>query len=306
MDPQLLAVSPGHFAEHLQVLSERWQPFRLREWHDIVSAKRLTARPVAITFDDGYADNLREAMPVLRTWGIPATFFVVSGQVGRDDEFWWDEVERILLRGRVLPRVLEVSAGDQEYRWELGSGSGGDDPDWNVESQQAPSPRQAAYRELCELLRPLSVSVRDSILAQLRTWAGESPTGRPTHRALTADEVVALTSDELAEVGAHTVNHPVLSVQPHGVQKQEIQESKRQLEDLVGGPVRAFAYPFGGRADYSPQTTRLVRDAGFTLACSNFPGTVSRGTRALEIPRIVVRDWSGDEFERRLDEQFRQ
>jgi peptidoglycan/xylan/chitin deacetylase (PgdA/CDA1 family) len=114
-----------------------------------------------------------------------------------------------------------------------------------------------------------------------------------------------LAGDELAEVGAHTVSHPVLSAQPLAVQKQEIEQSKRQLEDLVGGPIRAFAYPFGGRADYSQQTTRLVRDAGFTLACSNFPGTLGRGTLACEIPRMVVRDWAGDEFERRLEEQYR-
>jgi peptidoglycan/xylan/chitin deacetylase (PgdA/CDA1 family) len=117
--------------------------------------------------------------------------------------------------------------------------------------------------------------------------------------------VGALAADDLVELGAHTASHPMLSAQSADVQRREIEESKERLEAIVGSPLQGFAYPFGGRADYTAITTRLVRDAGYQYACSNFPGKVGLGTRAFEIPRLVVRDWPGDEFERRLDAQLR-
>src|SRR3954470_15948888 len=91
-DPQLLSVSPERFAEHLEVVRRCAEPVALAG----ILAQGEGPR-AAITFDDGYADNLHEAAPLLAAAGVPATVFVVSGQVGTTDEFWWDELERVLL-----------------------------------------------------------------------------------------------------------------------------------------------------------------------------------------------------------------
>src|SRR4051794_20071252 len=94
-DPQQLAVTPEHFDEHLRVLREICTPVELADVPRMLRARRLPKRPVAVTFDDGYRDNLHEAKPLLERHGVPATVFVASGYVGSGREFWWDELERL-------------------------------------------------------------------------------------------------------------------------------------------------------------------------------------------------------------------
>jgi peptidoglycan/xylan/chitin deacetylase (PgdA/CDA1 family) len=299
-DAQLLAVSPRNFAEHLQVMRRHYLPVRL----DGVPQRAFTlpsrARPIAVTIDDGYADNLYQALPLLRAADVPATIFVTSGQVGRREEFWWDELERIILEKPDLPELLEVSIGTKSYSWHLPAASEVRDPRWTMESAEPCSPRQAAYRELCHQVRPLGAAAQQAVLEHLRDWAGLDASGRPHKLALSDHELQDLASDGLVEVGSHTLTHPVLAAQPVPVQREEIVASKRELADRLGAPIRSFAYPFGGRDDYTHDTVALVKEAGYTQACSNFMGTVHRGTSRHEIPRFLVRNWTGEELARRL------
>ncbi len=85
-------------------------------------------------------------------------------------------------------------------------------------------------------------------------------------------EIQELANGGLVEIGAHTVTHPVLSRVAKDVQCVEIEQSKASLEQMLGRPVKNFAYPYGGRADYAPESVTAVRKAGFESACSNYPG----------------------------------
>ena len=87
-----LSVTPEHFEQQLAVLRRRFAPLRLRDL--LESPRRLRHPAVAVTFDDGYADNLHTALPLLERFGIPATFFVTSGMLRGEREFWWDTLER--------------------------------------------------------------------------------------------------------------------------------------------------------------------------------------------------------------------
>ena len=122
---------------------------------------------------------------------------------------------------------------------------------------------------------------------------------------MTASELMALARDELVEVGAHTMTHSVLSERSIEAQRIEIEASKHALVEIVASPVPSFSYPFGGRDHYSAATVSLVRAAGFSRACSNFPGLVHVGTDSYQLPRLLVRDWSGEEFSRRLSSAIR-
>lgn len=260
---------------------------------------------MAVTFDDGYADNLHNAKPALEAAGIPATFFVALGYVTSQREFWWDELEKILLEPRPLPEVLELSVEGQVHRWELGTGPpGGDDAraGWHVLDVSEPTPRQRAYRQLHQLIRPLGIPERNEVLGSLRAWADVASSTRPTHRPLSLSEVAELAQSDVLSVGAHTVNHPVLADQPFSEQEYEIVRSKSTLEDVT--PVESFSYPYGGRSDYTAESVSIVEKAGFKLACATVPATVSRRSRRYELPRLLVRDWDGDEFLRRLRALF--
>src|SRR6266487_2262873 len=110
-----VSVSPENFAEHLLELRKRIHPLRLSELVQHLKDGSLPDKSVAITFDDGYADNLYAAKPLLEKYEIPATVFVCTGYVGK--EFWWDELERLVTCSQTDVRMLHVQAGGKQFEW---------------------------------------------------------------------------------------------------------------------------------------------------------------------------------------------
>jgi peptidoglycan/xylan/chitin deacetylase (PgdA/CDA1 family) len=308
-DPHQLCVTPSHFREHLEVLRAHGALLRLRDLASRVRQGRLPRRGFVVTFDDGYADNLENAVPLLERYDIPATVFVAGECVGREREFWWDELERLLLLPPELPRTLSLSIGGDRHEWNLGdaavgAGQASSHRGWHV-GQRDPSDRHAVYHSIYELLRPVPDAERQAILELVRDWAGAPHEVRATHRPLRVEEVGRLATSRLIEVGAHTLTHPVLGSLHRQAQWAEIRGSKIRLEEMTGRSVTSFAYPYGMRSrDYTAETVAMVREAGFGCACSYLPEPVRRDAEVFELPRPMVRDWDGDEFERRLRAWF--
>ncbi|HSE98315.1 MAG TPA: polysaccharide deacetylase family protein, partial [Blastocatellia bacterium] len=108
-DPWSLCVTPQHFAEHLEVLAKHGFVVRLERLARALDGGRLPHRSAVITFDDGYVDNLWNARPLLEQFDLPATVFVTTGNTGRSREFWWDELERLILQPGTLPESLRLT-----------------------------------------------------------------------------------------------------------------------------------------------------------------------------------------------------
>lgn len=307
-DPYLLCISPQHFAEHLEVLRKGYQVIPLKRLVRGLLEGNAPRRAVVLTFDDGYADNLYEARPLLDRYNIPATVFVTTCHIDQEEEFWWDELERLLLLPGMLPETLQLHVKGNIYRWRLGEAARYDEDShranrsWNVELDD-PGPRQAAFRGVYDVLQPLSSGARRQALGQLRQWAGSEGVCRPTHGTLSSDEVLDLADGGLVEIGSHTVTHPVLSTMPEEDQRDEIQRSKAHLQHILGYPVTSFSYPFGLRSTYTQETVAAVREASFACACSNFPKLIGKDTDPFQLPRFVVQDWDGDTFARLLREE---
>lgn len=122
-DPWALNVSPRNFAEQLAVLQRCCRLLSLTDLVRNIGAGQSGAGQVAVTFDDGYADNLYSALPVLERFEVPATFFVPSGHVGSSDELWWDELDRLLLQPGHLPRLLTLDIEGKPFQWDLAEAS---------------------------------------------------------------------------------------------------------------------------------------------------------------------------------------
>lgn len=309
-DPQKLCVSPERFDEHLSILCSRFRPIDLEQLSSDLRSGRIPDRSFVITFDDGYADNLLYAKSLLEKHGVPATVFVVSDWVGTDREFHWDDLERILLATPELPNRLETKIHGQMMTWDLSDGkqqqataTGPPSPSpglWDVEVADDFSPRHRAYRDLLPLLRDADSETRERTLDGLATWAGVGRVGRANHRTLTLDELRILADGGLVDLGAHTRTHARLSQLSPPAQEAEITGSKKRLEEMLDCRVRTFSYPFGGIGDYNEVSVKLVKEAGFSCVCSNFASHVHRWADPFQLPRFLVRNWAGDEFERHL------
>ena len=305
-DPWALNVKPLHFAEHLDVLQQHANPVRLQDLTQaLLKGKKLPPRSVVVTFDDGYADNLYNAKPLLERYDIPATIFLITGYIGHEREGWWNELDRLVLQPGTLPETLNLQVNGRAYRWELGEAAHYSPHSYQGHRywrawEEVSGPRQALYRSLYDLLYLMAEDERREVLDDLLTWAGAKPVSRKTHRFLSLQEVATLPQGELVEVGAHTVTHPTLSALPVASQRDEIQQSKNRLEEVVGHPVTSFAYPYGTQKDYTTETVALVREAGFACACSAVEDIVGSSTDRFQLPRVFVQDWEGEEFAKRL------
>jgi peptidoglycan/xylan/chitin deacetylase (PgdA/CDA1 family) len=307
LDPWALYVKPEHFASHLEVLQKYAHTISLQEMAQAHRDNNIPDRAVAITFDDGYANNLHNAKPLLEQYGIPATVFVTTGYVGQNREFWWDELERILLQPGRLPKTLSLNLNQSIQQWELGTASEYSEQEYRSDrDRQAweaqPGSRLAFFYSVWEQLRPLPDSEIFQALDQIKTWANTHSVARLTHRPLLSEELRTLAQGGVVEIGAHTVTHPFLPAYSARLQQDEIQQSKMYLEQLLERPVTNFAYPFG---HYTKETAKLVQASGFTSACTCVAETVWKHSDCFELPRFDVRNWNGQEFAERLLRWFR-
>jgi len=204
-----------------------------------------------------------------------------------------------------LPSTLRLEVRGQSYEYRLDTTTRYTRDDqartagWQAWTA-APTPRHELFLTLYRLLRPLSDPERRRALADLAAWSGAVLPVHSTAGTLSVPELQTLASRTLVEIGAHTLTHPQLSALDDGDQRAEIHQSRVVLEETTGAKVVSFAYPYGGRSDYTADTVRLVRDAGFSGACASFPGAVSRSTPRFEVPRFQVEDCDGDGLARRL------
>lgn len=306
-DPCALCVTPQHFAEHLEVLRKYAEPVSLDTMIAARQKWRIDSRLITVSFDDGYADNLTNALPYLQKYEMPATVFVVTGKTGKDEEFWWDELERLLLVPGVLPPILSLKVGAKDYRWELGDSALYTEQEYEhnrkwkfFDAEDLPSSRHAIYRTLIEGLRTLPHQAQDRLLDEVRDWSGCDRKGRSTHRPMSRAQLAELASTGLVDIGAHTVTHPFLSTLTVQEQSEEIRQSKAQLENWLDRRIDKFAYPFGWSGSFSPATQIALHEIGILAACSTLNDVVWKGSDIVALPRITIFDCDGNEFESNL------
>jgi peptidoglycan/xylan/chitin deacetylase (PgdA/CDA1 family) len=301
-DPWSLCVTPEHFREHLEILGRKYSSISLQRLNRALANHQSLSRSVVITFDDGYADNLHCAKPLLEQYDIPATVFVISGSVGSAREFWWDELERLILQPEVLPASVTLLIRGTRFEW---TSSGLDKrrekswPEGGALRRDGDAERQSLYHALWKRFRFLKEDERPELLDQLLEWSGGAVESRASHRQLSSAELIRLAEGGLVEIGSHTLTHPFLSKLSAISQDGELRQSRRSLEEIIGQRVTSFSYPHG---DYGWKTATLAAEAGYTCACSSYANTVRTNTNHFQLPRIVVEDWDGEEFNRRLSE----
>jgi peptidoglycan/xylan/chitin deacetylase (PgdA/CDA1 family) len=304
IDPHLLCVSPQHFAEQLAVLAQYYTPLSLQQCVAAVGQDSLPRRTAVITFDDGYADNLYAAKPLLERHGFPATLFITTGQTNSPSEFWWDELEKIFLLPSTLPQYLDMEINGHNHHWDLdGSTQYTEEQFLRADSAKhtgagaPPSPRFELLHTVHRLLRDLPSGPRKIKMDALLKWSGASREARPSYRALSTEELTVLARTNLIDFGGHTLTHPHLSEQELTVQREEIHGGKIALEQMIGRTVHSFSYPYGY---YSDSTIELVRQAGYSSACTCSERPTRDESDLFQLPRLMVKDWDGDEFAKRL------
>jgi peptidoglycan/xylan/chitin deacetylase (PgdA/CDA1 family) len=265
-DPYGLAVSPDAFEEQLNILRRLTRVLPATTIVEGLQAGSSLAGLSAVTFDDGYADALHIALPILERLQVPMTLFVTTSPVRDSQPFWWDR-----LSAHVLGR--------------------------------GPSSRDVS-RELADAhtrLKQLTGSQRNQVFVSEYGGATRSPSP-DLDRALAPGELTQLAQHPLIEIGAHTTSHPSLAALAEEDQRAELVESRAWLESHLSTPVRLLAYPFGKEGDVSEMTRATARAAGYRAAFMTTPVPLTPAVDVMAIPRLTVHQWTAREFERRVRE----
>ncbi|APF37325.1 polysaccharide deacetylase [Chelatococcus daeguensis] len=268
----LLEVTPGFLDEVLTLAKAEGFVFvPLDEVPERLADPRPGAAPfLALTFDDGYRDNVVHAQPVLERHGAPWTVFVTTGFADRTARLWWLELEEAVRR---LDHVA-VDDGDLAI----------------AHPARTDTEKSAAFEQLYWALRRGPEERLLAVIAGLAERAGVD--GRALVEELCLDwaEIAALARVPGVTIGAHTLTHPMLAKHDAARARDEIERSRAIIAERVGQPVRHFAYPVGDPTSAGPREFAITREAGFATAVTTRPGHlfVAHAQHLTALPRVSL------------------
>lgn len=252
------------FGRQMRVLARYFRPCGLAEGMRLLREDRLPARSVAVTFDDGYADNARIALPILVETRVPATFFIATSYL--DGGRMWNDT--------VIEAVRRIVPGEHRY------------PHAGLDRISVPSSldRRSLVLELLGALKHLPQAERQAAADALRELAGQP---LPGGLMMSRREVRTLV-DAGMDVGGHTRSHPILSGLSAERAEEEIAGGLEDLAGIVGRRPALFAYPNGRRGvDYGDREVAILRRLGIAAALVTHRGIVTRESDPLQAPRLT-------------------
>ncbi len=285
-DYNLLCVSPIKFRQQMLYLKRNYQIVRFEENWNL-----LDSDAVAITFDDGYIDNLEYALPILEELEVPATIFISTGTMNQNKELWWDELEQLILEGDEVPIILRLR--DDEFGCL-----------WNTSTWEY---RRNCYKTLHYLMKNcIAPDKREMWILQLWNWRQKNRIPRKMNLTVSQKECRQFAESKLISIGAHTVSHPSLASLDRKQQEREIKFSVELLSKIIGDKVTLFSYPFGNPiTDFNEETIEICRQCGILKAASTENALWDSSTDIYRIPRKIVRDWDLTEYDRQIKEYWK-
>lgn len=253
-DVELISASVASFAEQMAYVARHHRPTTFAALLDHLDNDRAPPQgSIVVTFDDGFADNYHHAFPVLRQLGIPATIFLSTGYLDRQQMYWYEKLTHDVMTTRATQlRLLDEAP--------LAIDDG------------APS-RRSALAVVLRRLKRVPNQVRLDCLADLERQLeppadcnGDSRSGPMTW------EHVAEMSRAGIEFGSHAVTHPVLSMLDPADLDFELRASKASIEAVTGKPCQTIAYPVGGPHAFNPGVQQAAQAAGYRLGVTYMSG----------------------------------
>jgi len=228
-------------------------------------------RFAAITLDDGYRDNMTEALPVFEKHATPFAVYVAPALIDATVDLWW-EIIAAVVRSRDL--IYLTTPGGRV----------------TLDSSTAPK-KIASLKKLYEYLT-IDVSEGDQqrVVREIADAAGVNIESLRRNRLLSWDEIRTLAAHPLATIGAHTVSHRNLARLAETDARREIRDAARIIESEIGVRPAHMAYPYGFAAAVGRREVDLAKEAGFLSAVTTRHGVLRRGHQRhlLALPRISV------------------
>ncbi len=261
------STSRAQFEEHMKTLARKFRPVSLEDVVQFAkSGRQVPLGAVAVTFDDGFADNHEVALPILNRYSIPASFYIMVNAVENGTLPWYCRL-RFAFHATNKMEWKEPASG-RTFRLDV------------------PEERRGALNLAWDTGAKLTGSVQDQFIGAVEEALGTEPANAPHGYMMTWEQVRGLRKAGHT-VGAHTLSHPNVAQVSASEARSEIIESKRQLEEKMGEAIEHFSYPHPALSPcWSGQTLELTREAGYKSAVLTTHGQVRAGDEPLALKRI--------------------
>jgi peptidoglycan/xylan/chitin deacetylase (PgdA/CDA1 family) len=258
------------FDQQMRFLRERYRPVSLEDIVGAVAGQQaLPPLAVAVTFDDGYRDNLEYAFPVMKKHGIPGAFYITAGCVEGGEPLWTSRLRYYFMATRQPSLALDGGPA-------------------SVLDLTTPASRHASFARTIALIKSAGKVRGGEMFRDVEAKLRVTDLAPLTDAMLTWDEVRALSRGGMT-IGAHTLTHPNLPGLPPDEAVAEIGGSKTLLEERVEVPVLHFAYPNGrGVSHFNDPVREMVRKAGFLSSVTSINGPVLRRDDPFTLRRLGI------------------
>jgi peptidoglycan/xylan/chitin deacetylase (PgdA/CDA1 family) len=269
---RLLEISPAFLEDVIRGLQRTPVDIvTLDEMHRRLSEQDFRRRFVCVTFDDGYRDNLRYALPILKKYDVPFAIYIPTSFPDRAGELWWLTLEAVIARHSRI--ALVMNREDRRY---------------DCDSTEA---KYELYEHIYWWLR--SLDNEDELRVAVRELASRYGVDASTfcrELCMTWSEISEVAADPLATIGAHTVNHVMLRKASDAAVRNEMQQSASVIEAALGKKPAHFSYPVGDRTSAGPREFRIAAELGFKTAVTTRPGMLfpEHAAHLTALPRISL------------------
>jgi peptidoglycan/xylan/chitin deacetylase (PgdA/CDA1 family) len=229
------------------------------------AGRQLPPRPVALTFDDGYRDNLTLATPVLRELELPATVYLVPGLLDGKVDPWWERL------GWAFTRAGVPSIDFEGLTLDLGG----------------PVARMASLQRVEPLLKARDELARRAGVASLVKMLMPAGSYRAEDLFMNWSEARELARAGIS-IGSHSMRHVILGRETERSQREDLHESRSRLQEALEVPITSLAYPNGQRGDYDATTIAAAEAAGYSHAVTAWGLVNYRTTEPFEIRRRLL------------------
>jgi len=281
-DPTVFSCSESEFEEHLIYLQEH---FTIISTNELVELSQndasINKRYAVITFDDGYRDNYTIAYPLLKKYGMPATFFVATDYLSNGRLAWWDQVAWLVrhcktnaIRFSDDGETVCLPKGPVDYRVRMALKEFKKDDSTSIDDK------------LNYLQAFIDLRLPDALAN--------------TNLFMSWSELYEMTKNGMY-VGSHTVSHNILSQLNDEEQFEELFNSKGIIETKLQCNVEAIAYPVGGIDCFDDVSRVYAKQIGYKIGFSFEKGIISNFVYGCtyQLPRLSVEGGN-------LDDQIKQ
>ena len=272
-------IGARQFEAHLRLITRWFKPIPMAEMGWAVAQKKaLPDKAVALTFDDGYRDNYEVAYPLLKRYGVPASFFVCPGLIDSHQGFWWDEIYALV--EKTTATELDVEKLIQGSGLPSGHHNG-------VLSLLTGQQKISAGESLVAQGKQMSPHMLTIFLERLNeTLGAQVDSNLQKQTLMNWDEIREMHHDGM-EIGSHTMTHPMLTQVSESVMRTELSEARVRLSEVLGTAPAGFVYPSGA---FSASARNIVREAGHIYACTSQSGFIGGTADQHLLPRVNVSD----------------